>query len=124
MILDVLKTRPNEPIDIFGWSRGGIAAIALAKRLEKHVDDKGKPAPIKVRFLGLIHPTAPVKRFTEDKDFLDPDLRKLGDNVENAALIVQDGKSDGNLAKHEVYRLLFSVGTITYSKKTNILLNQ
>lgn len=117
-IEEVLRKNPNEPIDIIGWSRGGMAALALAKKLAQH-----KP-PIKVRFLGLIDPTAPVKKYTEDKNLLDLDPRDCADNIENVALITRDGKSDGNWAKHQVYRIFFQVKEVKFSKKTNILLNK
>jgi pimeloyl-ACP methyl ester carboxylesterase len=114
----ILKQHPNEPIDIIGWSRGGMAALALAKKLAQH-----KP-PIKVRFLSLIDPTAPVKKYTEDKKLLDLDARNCEDNIENAALIMRDGKHDGNWAKHEVYRVFFQVKGVSFSKKTKVLLNK
>lgn len=50
----------TEPVDIFGWSRGGVAALTLAKRLK---DDgckceDGTIKPVKIRFMGLIDPVA------------------------------------------------------------------
>jgi hypothetical protein len=118
LIEKALKANPNEPVDIIGWSRGGMAALALAKKLEQH-----RP-PIKIRFLGLVDPTAPVKKFTEDKQFLNLDLRNCGVNVQNAALIVRDGKHDGNLAKHQFYRVFFQVKEVKFDKNTNIILNK
>lgn len=114
----ILKKDPKEPINIIGWSRGGMAALALAKKLEQH-----RP-PINIRFLGLIDPTAPLKKYTEDKNFRDLDLRNLGDNVENAALIVRDGKHDGDFAKHQVYRIFFQVKEVKFSEKTKVLVNK
>jgi pimeloyl-ACP methyl ester carboxylesterase len=117
-IEEILRKNPKEPIDIIGWSRGGMAALALAKKLSQH-----KPA-IKVRFLGLIDPTAPVKKYTEDKRFRDLDSRNCEDNIENAALIVRDGKHDGSWAKHQVYRVFFQVKEVKFSKKTKVLVNK
>jgi RHS repeat-associated protein len=113
LIEAALKANPNEPVDIIGWSRGGMAALALAKQLESK--------RIKVRFLGLIDPTAPVKKFTEDKEFLNLDSRNCGSNVENAALFVRDGKHDGNLATHQVYRIFFQVKDVKFSNNTKVL---
>jgi RHS repeat-associated protein len=74
----------EEPVDIFGWSRGGILAVALAKRLKERGCSCGgkcfreyktcgrfgkrkgrfvwdvhtKVKPVQVRFLGLIDPVA------------------------------------------------------------------
>jgi hypothetical protein len=124
LIDGALKRNPNEPIDIMGWSRGAMAALALAKRLEMRVDAKGNPAPVKVRFLGLLDPTAPAKKYTEDKPFRDLDLRKVGDNVQHAALIVRDGKNDGIWATHQVYRTFFSVCSVTFSPKTKVIVNK
>jgi RHS repeat-associated protein len=49
-VLAALKKNPNEPIYIFGYSRGGIAALTLAALLNA----KG----IKVQFLALVDPVA------------------------------------------------------------------
>jgi RHS repeat-associated protein len=46
----ILKTNPNEPVDVFGWSRGGVAAILFSSRMAA----LGK----KVRFLGVVDPVA------------------------------------------------------------------
>jgi RHS repeat-associated protein len=54
---------PHGQVDIFGWSRGGMAAIALAQKLAKE-----KPH-IKIRFIGIIDATAPGRHETESKDF-------------------------------------------------------
>jgi hypothetical protein len=69
----------------------------------------------------LIDPTAPVKKFTEDKEFLNLDSRNCGDNVENAAVFVRDGKHDGDLATHVVYRTFFQVKGVKFSNKTRVL---
>ena len=85
MLAAVAKNK-DEPVDIFGWSRGGIAAIALAHRLAKNLDADGKPSPIKVRFLGLVDPTAPLKGLDEGKEFHVPGFRTIDANVVSAAL--------------------------------------
>jgi hypothetical protein len=48
----------NEPVDLFGWSRGAVAALVVAKKLQSD--------SISIRFLGLIDP---VYTGLEDKDY-------------------------------------------------------
>jgi pimeloyl-ACP methyl ester carboxylesterase len=128
-VLKAVDKNPGEPVDIFGWSRGGIAAIALVHRLAKHMNKDGKLAPIKVRFLGLVDPTAPLKGLDEGKEFQTDDFRKIDDNVQSAALLVRDGKHDdaflGSTAVgHEGYRLFFKTGNISFAKSTNVLVSE
>jgi pimeloyl-ACP methyl ester carboxylesterase len=118
LVKQTLARLPNEPVDIIGWSRGAMAALALAKRLG--MGNK----PIKVRFLGLIEPTAPVKKWTEDKAFRDLDLGTLGDNVENVAIIRRDGEHDGNWAAHDIYKVFFRLQDVKFSEKTKILVDK
>src|SRR5262249_55699086 len=115
-IIEARKVDAKEAIDIFGWSRGAMAAIALAKTLEE--------SGTEVRFLGLIDPTAPLKKYTADEGLLKIDLNKLGPNVKNAAIIYRDGKNDGNWVKHEFYKALVVVTVPTFSDKTKVLVNK
>jgi hypothetical protein len=82
---------------------------------------EGKPDPIPVRFLGLLDPTAPVKGLTEDKEFMDPDLRTVPSTVQFAGILTRDGKHDGLKV---VAAPFFIVGKITFDSKTKVLLNE
>jgi RHS repeat-associated protein len=61
-ILEKIKCATEEPIDLFGWSRGGAEAIAVADKLQKAIDkrkkDTGKDSKIRIRFIGLIDPVS------------------------------------------------------------------
>lgn len=52
--------QPTEPVDLFGWSRGAVAVLTLAKILnDEGCTCNGKTfKPIKIRFMGLIDPVA------------------------------------------------------------------
>ena len=57
---EVGKKKGCEPVDLFGWSRGAVAALTLAEILKDDgVTYKGRVyKPVKVRFMGLIDPVA------------------------------------------------------------------
>lgn len=60
-IKNAIAKNPDEPVDLFGWSRGSYQAIALANKLASD--------GIKVRFLGLLDPSIPAK-VLEGEDYL------------------------------------------------------
>jgi hypothetical protein len=71
---EALEKNPKEGIDIFGYSRGAVAAIELAKILKAG----DKP----VRFLGLIEPSATWSGLDDDGD--PPTTFKIPSNVKTA----------------------------------------
>ncbi len=125
-ILKVRKDNPTEPIDIFGWSRGGIAAITLVhQRLANHKAQDGKPDPIPVRFLGLLDPTAPLSEIDEDPEFSVANFKHVDGNVQFAAILYRDGKHDDwGPVGHAVQKKLFVTSDVTFSKETNVLVNK
>ena len=69
----------DKEIDIFGYSRGAIAAVKLAEKLAKETP------PIKVRYMGLIERSV---------TYLKMDAPKIPKNVEEAWIYYVFGKSD------------------------------
>ena len=87
------KAGRTEPVDIFGWSRGGIAALLLMRRL--------KNLNVKIRFLGLIDPVfsgLPLKEirylYPGEEKMTDRDLLKLPDQE----AVITDNVEDGFVA--------------------------
>jgi hypothetical protein len=76
--------KPGKKVDIFGYSRGAIAAISLARILA------AEDPPIPVRFMGLIDPSA---------TYSGHDVPTIPSNVQEADIVYADGKATTGLTK-------------------------
>jgi RHS repeat-associated protein len=90
------KSGKKEKIDIFGWSRGGALAYALANKLNKELPSA------EIRLLAVIDPCLPIGK-AESKTFRDLMNAQLGDNVKVVGILTRSGKlpAEGGKFKKE-----------------------
>jgi hypothetical protein len=78
------KIKKDDPVDIFSYSRGAIAAVYLARKLAE------EDPPIPVRFMGLLDPSTTYSQH---------DAPTIPSNVQAAKVVYADGKARTGVMK-------------------------
>jgi RHS repeat-associated protein len=107
LVEPALKKNPNEPIDIFGYSRGGALAIALADYIQ---DEWGNDKPVTFRFIGLIDPCVPITR-AEDRRFVWRWESQLGNHAPQNIAFFRIWHRQADKKEAELFKQFFIVPT-------------